>query len=78
MFGFLLAMIKTTYDKNNLNRLSIMYTQRCEMNLFSYNIYKNYPFADIYENDLLVVSSNFKEPKESEVDKLLKEHKIMK
>jgi hypothetical protein len=59
MFGFLIAMIKTTYDKNVKNRMQNMYTQRCEMNQYSYHLYRAFPFVDIYESDLFVISAHF-------------------
>ena len=68
MFGFLIAMIKTTYDKNGKNRMQSTYTQRCEMNCYSYDLYKAFPFVNIYESDLFVISAHFEE-NSAEVEK---------
>jgi hypothetical protein len=62
MFGFLIAMIKTTYDTNNLNKLKNKYVQRCGMNQYSYALYRLVPFVTKNETDLVVVSGFFNEP----------------
>ena len=62
MFGFLIAMIKNTYDRNQRMRENNKYIQRCEMNQVSYNIYRLIPFVPVLETDLIVVSAYFAEP----------------
>ena len=62
MFGFLIAMIKNTYDRNSKQYHQNKYSSRCEMNQVSYNIYKRLPFTSTFETDLVVVSAYFAEP----------------
>ena len=59
MFGFLIAMIKSTYDTNNANKLKNQYVQRCGMNQYSYALYRLNPFVTKNETDLIVVSGFF-------------------
>jgi hypothetical protein len=59
MFGFLIAMIKNTFDRNNQKKEHNKYIQRCEMNQVSYNIYKLIPFVPVFETDLVVISAYF-------------------
>jgi hypothetical protein len=63
MFGFLIAMIKNTFDRNNKLKEHNMYIQRCEMNQISFNIYRLIPFVSVFETDLVVVSSYFENNK---------------
>ena len=59
MFGFLIAMIKNTFDRNNQKKEHNKYIQRCEMNQVSYNIYKLIPFVPVFDTDLVVISAYF-------------------
>ena len=59
MFGFLIAMIKNTFDRNNKLKEHNIYIQRCEMNQVSYNIYRLIPFVAVFDTDLVVVSAFF-------------------
>ena len=61
MFGFLIAMIKGTYDKNQKAETQNKYKARCDMNQVSFNLYKKIPFTSSIETDLVVVSAHFNE-----------------
>jgi hypothetical protein len=69
MFGFLIAMIKSTYDNNNKNKLKNGYVQRCGMNQFSYSLYRLIPLIGKKETDLVVVSAYFSDTNLNEVKK---------
>ena len=62
MFGFLLAMIKGTFDRIKHDEVSNKYRSRCEMNQVSYNFYRTIPFMVDFETDLVVVSGHFADP----------------
>jgi len=59
MFGFLISLIKNTFDRNNLKKEHNRYIQRCEMNQVSYNIYRLIPLVSIFDTDLVVISAYF-------------------
>ena len=61
MFGFLIAMIKNTFDRNVSLKEHNKYHQRCEMNQVSYNIYRLLPLISVFDTDLVVVSSYFED-----------------
>lgn len=62
MFGFLIAMIKRTFDRGYHDEVSNKYMSRCEMNQVSYNFYRIIPFNVDFETDLVVVSGLFADP----------------
>ena len=62
MFGFLIAMIKGTFDRIKKEEVSNKYVSRCEMNQVSYNFYRKVPFNVDFETDLVVVSGLFADP----------------
>ena len=45
MFGFLIAMIKNTYDLNEKHKITNKYASRCEMNQVSFNFFRMLPFS---------------------------------
>ena len=59
MFGFLIAMIKNTFDKNTSKKHHNKYINKCKMNQIAYNIYRLIPFVPSFETDLAVVSAHF-------------------
>ena len=64
MFGFLIAMIKNTYDRNEKQKVTNKYASRCDMNQVSFNFFRKLPFSQTFETDLVVVSAHFNDPVE--------------
>lgn len=67
--GFLIAMIKNTYDRNEKSKLSNKYASRCEMNQVSFNFFRMLPFSQTFETDLVVISAHFNDPVEINLKK---------
>ena len=69
MFGFLIAMIKGTFDRIKKAEIANKYVSRCIMNQDSYNFYRKVPFVVDFETDLVVVSGHFADPIEINLGK---------
>ena len=69
MFGFLIAMIKGTFDRIKKAEIANKYVSRCIMNQDSYNFYRKVPFVVDFETDLVVVSGLFSDPIEINLKK---------